>query len=139
MPRTDAILDTDVLVDVLRARPEALAWLESQPAAALGIPVITWMELIQGARDRGEQERIVSRLSAHSIVHIESGDPQLASAWFATYWLSHKVGILDCLIAAIAVRVGAPLYTFNTAHFRVIPGLDVRSPYQRAENSGTEE
>ncbi|MBI4573970.1 MAG: hypothetical protein HY713_11885 [candidate division NC10 bacterium] len=38
----------------------------------------------------------------------------------------------DVLIAAIAIRLGAPLYTFNTAHFQVIPGLDVRSPYDRS-------
>ena len=64
-------------------------------------------------------------------VHLETGDSQQASGWFATYWLSHKIGILDCLIAATAVRLGASLYTFNTPHFQVIPGLDVRSPYGR--------
>ena len=131
MPAIDALLDTDVLVEVLRGRPEAVSWLSSRPASAAGVPVIVWMELIQGARDHGERDRIMNQLAPHSIAHLETGDSHAASAWFAAYWLSHKIGILDCLIAAIAVRLGAPLYTFNTAHFQVIPGLDVRSPYER--------
>ena len=85
------------------------------------------MDLIQGARNQEEQDKILARLAPHAVVHLEIGDSRAASAWFAAYWLGHKVGILDCLIAAIAVRIGAPLYTFNTAHFQAIPGLDVRS------------
>lgn len=131
MATIELLLDTDVLVEVLRGRPEAVSWLGSRSVSTVGIPVIAWMELIQGARDQSEREKIVGRFAAHSILHLESGDSRAASAWFVAYWLSHKVGILDCLIAAIAVRVGAPLYTFNTAHFRVIPGLDVRLPYER--------
>jgi len=133
VPTIELLLDTDVLVEVLRARPEAVAWLESRSSSTAGIPVIVWMELNQGARDQSEREKIITRFAAHSIVHLESGDSRVASAWFVAHWLSHKIGILDCLIAAIAVRVGAPLYTFNTAHFRVIPGLDVRSPYDRPQ------
>ena len=133
MPLIELVLDTDVLVEALRGRPEAVAWLKSRSVSAAGIPVIAWMELVQGARDRAEQEQVITRLAAHSILHLETGDSRVASAWFVAHWLSHKIGILDCLIAAIAVRVGAPLYTFNTAHFRVIPGLDVRSPYDRPQ------
>ena len=131
MPAIDALLDTDVLVEVLRGRSEAVSWLSSRPASTAGVPVIAWMELIQRARDHGERDRIMNQLAPHSIAHLETGDSQAASTWFAAYWFSHKIGILDCLIAAIAVRLSAPLYTFNTAHFRVIPGLDVRSPYER--------
>ena len=131
MPAIEALLDTDVLVEVLRGRPAAISWLSSRPASAAGVPVIVWMELIQGARDQRERDKIINRLAPHSIVHLEAGDSQAASGWFAAYWLSHTIGILDCPIAAIAVRLGAPLYTFNAAHFQVIPSLDVRSPYER--------
>jgi predicted nucleic acid-binding protein len=133
VPAVDALLDTDVLVEVLRGRPEAVAWLSSRPASTAGVPVIVWMELIQGARDQGERDQIVNRLVPHSIIHLETGDSQVASAWFAAYWLSHRIGILDCLIAAIAVRLGVTLYTFNTGHSQVIPGLHVQSPYERPQ------
>ena len=122
-------------VELLRGRPEAVSWLASRPASAAGIPVFVWMELVQGARDHGERDSIVNQLALRAIAHRETGDSQAASAWFAAYWLSHKIGILECLVAAIAVRLGAPLYvyTFNTAHFQAIPGLDVRSPYARPQ------
>ena len=45
--------------------------------------------------------------------------------------LSHGVGILDCLIAAIAFRLAKPFYTFNLKHFQIIPGLDAQAPYVR--------
>ncbi len=131
MPAIEALLDTDILVEVLRAQPAAVAWLRSQSELGVGIPVIAWMELLQGARDHAERDRITNRFPAHSLAHLESGDSAKAATWFASFWFSHKVGILDCLIAAIAVRLGVPLYTFNTAHFQVIPGLIVRAPYDR--------
>lgn len=133
MPPIDALLDTDVLVEVLRGRPGPVAWLSSQPATAAGIPVIVWMELIQGARDQGERDQIVNRLAPHTISHLETDDSQVPSAWFAAYWLSHRIGILDCLIAATAVRLGVTLYTFNSGHFQVIPGLHLQSPYERPQ------
>jgi predicted nucleic acid-binding protein len=39
--------------------------------------------------------------------------------------------MLDCLIAAVTLRTGVPLYTFNLGHFAPIPGIDARPPYVR--------
>jgi predicted nucleic acid-binding protein len=99
----------------------------------IGIPVIVLMELLQGARHRSEQQRIAQRLAILPVEQIEAGDSSRAAEWFAAYRLSHGVGILDCLIAAIAHRVGVPLYTFNVPHFHAIPDLDARQPYERPE------
>lgn len=90
------------------------------------------MELVQGARDQGEQDTIANRLAPHWMVHFEAGDSLAAAGWFITYWFSHRIGIPDCPIAAIAVRLGATLYTFNMAHFQAIPGQDIRLPYERS-------
>jgi len=79
VPAIEALLDTDVLVEVLRGRPEAISWPSSRPASAAGVPVIVWMELIQGARDQRERDKIINRLAPHSIVHLEAGDSQAAS------------------------------------------------------------
>lgn len=91
MPAIKALLDTDVLVEVLRGRPEAVSWLASRPASTAGVPMIVWMELIQGSRDQEERDRITNRLASHVLVHLKTGDSQVASAWFAAYWLSHRV------------------------------------------------
>jgi len=36
-----------------------------------------------------------------------------------------------CLIAALAYRLGIPLYTFNVRHLGTVSGIDVRQPYVR--------
>ncbi len=50
------LLDTDVLVDVLRAHAPALAWLNQLDESVVGLPGFVALELIQGCRNRREQQ-----------------------------------------------------------------------------------
>jgi tRNA(fMet)-specific endonuclease VapC len=93
------------------------------------------MEIMLGARDKQEQRMLTEQLARYPVLHLESGDSERARQWFEQFHLSHGVGILDCLIAAIAIRFGNPFYTFNLKHFQVIPGLDGQAPYARAKES----
>jgi predicted nucleic acid-binding protein len=43
-----ALVDTDVLVDILRGTPAAQAWLASVPTTAFAIPGVVAMELVVG-------------------------------------------------------------------------------------------
>lgn len=52
---------------------------------------------------------------------------------FLPYKLSQGVGVLDCLIAAVAKEQGGTLYTFNTRHFRHLPGIAIAEPYARVQ------
>lgn len=131
MDEIDLLLDTDVLIDLLRQFPPALAWASENADLRIGIPVIVQMELIQGARNRQELEILSQQLSAYRIAHLESGDSAQALQWFEQFHLSAGAGLLDCLIAAIASRLQKPLYTFNTKHFSNIPSLQLRTPYSR--------
>ena len=54
-----------------------------------------------------------------------------ALADYAVYHLSHGLGLVDALIAACAVGLSATLYTFNTKHYRIVPGLITAQPYTR--------
>ncbi len=127
------LLDSDVLIDFFRGSPRAADWLSASQDAVIGIPVIVLMELLQGTRDAAEQGSIRERLAALAVQHLESGDSLRALEWFAAHRLSHGTGIMDCLIGAIAARLGVPLYTFNVRHFAPLAGVDVRQPYERAE------
>jgi len=49
------LLDTNILIDVLRGEAAALAWLEQQQSPR--ISVITWFEVLEGCRD-GESEAV---------------------------------------------------------------------------------
>lgn len=132
MREVDLVVDTDVLIGALRGEDRTATWLASIEPQALGIPVLVLMEILLGARDKQEQRVVSEELARYVNLHLESGDSQNAQQWFEQFHLSHGIGIMDSLIAAVAVRVGKPLYTFNLRHFQVIPGLDARVPYERA-------
>lgn len=56
------LLDTDVMVDIMRRHPPALAWLDSLGAEVVSISGLVAMELLQGCRDRKEQQQLESFL-----------------------------------------------------------------------------
>jgi hypothetical protein len=124
------LLDTDILIDVQRRHPPAVAWFAGL-AAPPPVPGLVVMELIQDARD-GRQVRDVLRLVAPlPVVWPTEADCQRALADFTGFHLSHRLGLLDALIAATAVGRSAELCTFNVKHYRVVPGLRLLQPYAR--------
>ena len=58
-------------------------------------------------------------------------DCNRALADFTTYHLSHRLGLIDALIAATAIGLSMTLCTFNVKHYRVVPGLQIQQPYTR--------
>jgi predicted nucleic acid-binding protein len=63
-----ALVDTDVLIDILRGTPAAQAWLTSLPATTFAIPGVVPMELLIGCRNQSELRRIQQFLNAFTEV-----------------------------------------------------------------------
>jgi predicted nucleic acid-binding protein len=124
----DALLDTDVLIEILRGRAQAGNWLRSLGSARLGISVLVCMGILQGAQNRREQTLLLREMKSYTLAHLEHSDSEAALVWFEAFNLSHGTGIMDCLIASTAVRL-VPLYSFNLKHYSTLPSLDVRAPY----------
>ena len=123
------LLDADILVDLLRSHPGALAWwgaLAPVPPAS-GVAAL---EVLFGARDAAELRRTSALLSGIPIARPEPADAVQAEA-FAPLHLSHGIGSLDAVTAALALRLGLPLATFNVRHFAAVPGLTTVQPYVR--------
>lgn len=131
MAEPDLLLDTDILIEALRGSSQAGEWLEVLGDQTIGISVLTRMEILQGARNRREQETLISQLNDYHLVLLGAGDSRQALRWFEDYHLSHGVGIMDCLIAASVLRLQKPLYTFNIKHYRVFPEVNILKPYNR--------
>jgi predicted nucleic acid-binding protein len=124
------LLDTDVLIDVQRGHPSALAWfgsLSDLPA----VPGIVVMELIQDARNAAEVRQALKLVAPLQIVWPTEADCARALSNFAAYHLSHGLGLLDSMIAACATGLSARLCTFNVKHYQVVPGLLIGQPYTR--------
>jgi predicted nucleic acid-binding protein len=123
----NGIVDTAVIVDVLRGHSPALTWLAGQDR--LGTTPIVWLEVIEGARDRRDQARAVEILR-----HFERIDPlpedfDWAIQQALKFKLSHNADMMDCLIASAAQRLNLPLYTANLKHFLPLLGSLARKPY----------
>jgi predicted nucleic acid-binding protein len=85
----DLVLDSDVLIEILRGRPEASQWLTSLGSQTVGISVVTRMEILQGARDRQEQTILMAHLNRYELVLLDAGDAMEALEWFEADHLSH--------------------------------------------------
>lgn len=124
------LLDTDVLIDVQRGHPPALAWFSTLTDLP-GVSGFVVMELIQDARNIHEVRKALKLVSPLPTVWPTETDCTRALSDFAAFHLSHGLGLLDALIAASAVGRSATLYTFNAKHYKPVAGLTVAEPYTR--------
>jgi predicted nucleic acid-binding protein len=124
------ILDTDVLIDLVREHPAAAAWFATL-AAMPSVSGIAALELTYGCLNSAELRAVRTFLLPFPIIWPSEQDHQRALADSAPLHLSHGLGVMDALIAATAVGQGLPLATLNIRHFRAVPGLQIVQPYTR--------
>jgi len=126
------LLDSDVMIDLMRQYPPALIWFDSlSDEEELTLPGFVVMELIQGCRNKTEQQKIEKELAAYEVIWPSTEICDAALVVFARYHLQQNFGILDALIAQMAVSLNLPLHTFNQKHYVAIPNLQTIQPYRR--------
>jgi predicted nucleic acid-binding protein len=120
------VLDTTVLIDVLRGHRPALDYLRS-----LGVrPVcseVTRIEVLRGLRHR-ERDAGESLMRAMGWVALDEAIARRAGGLGRTWRRSHALAIADLIIGATALELGAELATSNVRHFPMFPGL--AAPYR---------
>ncbi len=121
------LLDTSVIVDLLRSHTPAQQWLVGQ--SQLGVTTAIWLEVIQGARNQQAQKDAIRLLKAFEQVELTSADIQWAIQQLTRFALSHNIGAFDCLIAATNYRLQLPLYTTNLKHFAPLLGSLAQKPF----------
>ncbi len=126
------LVDTDVLIDLLRGYPRAVLWFESLGDTPVLLCGLSALELLEGCRNRAETDRLLKLLARYRIVWPGPRDFDRVLADFAVARVDRRIGILDVLIGETAVGLGLPLHTFNVRHFRAIPGLHLVEPYARS-------
>ena len=121
------LLDTDVLVEYLRGREEAVGYLEGL-ASDLYVSVISVAELFAGARGDEEERSLRQFLLAFDAVPVSEKVARTGGLYRRDYGPSHGTGLADALIAATAEENGAKLVSFNRRHF---PMVEITVPYER--------
>ena len=120
------LVDTDVLIWVLRGNPKAARAVDAAPQRA--VSVITYMELLQGARDKREVKTIKSFLAdmQFRMLPLAENIGHRASIYLEEYGLSVAMTFADALIAAAAVEANEALLTANDKHYRPIKELQIK-------------
>ena len=124
------LIDTDVLIDIVRKHPSALRWFTTLAETPL-VSGYSAMEFVNGCRDKEELRRAQKFILAFPLVWPELADLERALSDYAPKGLSHGVGVIDARVAATAVGNELPLATFNVKHFQALPNIKFIKPYSR--------
>lgn len=123
------IVDTDVLINYLKNKPQAVADLSQIGWDEVLVTSMTVMELYKGVRNKQELDELKQFLQGLEIAVADEEAGRLAMQWAEQYCLSHApIDIPDLTNGAIAVLEGLKLHTDNKKHFRHLPGLRLWEP-----------
>jgi predicted nucleic acid-binding protein len=119
------LVDTDVLIWHLRGYAQATRRLDQLDRLTLSS--VSYLEVLQGLRDKSELAAIKKMLQHRAAVLLPVSEPitQRAIELMEALTLSHGLQMGDALIAATALEHGLPVLTANVKHFSVIEGLAV--------------
>ena len=120
------IIDTDVLIWYMRGNDNALRLIENTDKFL--ISAVTYMELVQGMRNKKELNTLRQALHAWNAKILYISEEISAKAMFMVeqYFLSNSMQLADALIGATAIDYGLPLLTGNDKHYKVIKGLKIK-------------
>lgn len=126
------LLDTDICIYAMDARPEVLRRLDVVARQDIGISVITEAELRAGAAKSNAplraSEQVDLLLSPFQILEFSSPDAAaFAQIRSKLERAGTPIGPLDTLIAAHAVARHLTLVTNNEREFQRVPGLKIEN------------
>lgn len=117
------IIGTDVLIWYLKGNDRALQVIEGSESCS--ISVVTYMELVQGMRNKKELAALRRALHAWKtrVLYISEEISIKAMFYVEQHFLSHSVHLADALIGATAHVHALPILTANDKHYRAMKGL----------------
>jgi predicted nucleic acid-binding protein len=120
------IFDSDILIWVAREDPAAIDYVMADGSRCVSL--VSYMELVQGARNRDELRATKSFLSTFGfrVLPLTENIGHRAAMYVEEYVLQVALSIPDALIAATAVENSLTLSSGNAKHFSAIDGLDFR-------------
>lgn len=122
------LFDTDVLIWCFRGNENAARRIDSESGDRL-LSIVSYMELLQGARKSLEKKWIHSFLSDFNftVLPLTENIGKRASIYIEEYALKHGIQMADALIAATAIENGSELCTSNYKHFKCIEDLSLKT------------
>jgi predicted nucleic acid-binding protein len=125
------LVDTDVMVDIRRGYPPALAWFDALEEVP-GLPGFVLLELVAGCRTRQDMRSVKQQTALFTRYWPTSTDCERALEIFTKTRFRSGLSMPDAIIGATALGLSATLYTFNARDFQAFNGLDFKAPYPRS-------
>lgn len=119
------LVDTDVLIWHLRGLPQATRRLDQLPN--LIISAVTWLELLQGFRNKAEMVAVQKSFEMRKAqrLPLTSSITDRATALMESLTLSDGLQLGDALIAATVLEHNLTLLTGNIKHFGSIAQIKI--------------
>jgi predicted nucleic acid-binding protein len=120
------LIDTDVLIWYMKGNPNAYKAIEN--SKHFFISVVTYMELVQGMRDKNELNNLRRALHVwgSKILYISEEISVKAMFFVEQHFLSHSIQLADALIGATAISHGLPILTGNDKHYKILKDLQIK-------------
>ncbi len=120
------VIDTDVLIWYMKGNEKAYKIIEN--SEHFFISVVTYMELVQGMRNKNELNNLRSALHAWNtkVLYISEEISVKAMFFVEQHYLSHSMQLADALIGATAISHGLPILTGNDKHYRILKDVQIK-------------
>jgi len=112
------ILDTNILIDFLKGKPEAIDFVRELHTIRTSVIVIA--ELYSGVIDKKEIDEIEKFLNHVEGIEVTSKIAIKAGLLRRQYIKSHGIGIPDAIIAATANDLNVPVASLDKKHLSVL-------------------
>ena len=119
------IIDTDVLIWYFKGNENALKVIKK--CIPFSISVITYMELIQGMRNKNELHTLKKYFKKWNvkILQINENISERSMFLVENYYLSHSLELGDAIIGITARENQETLLTSNYKHYKIIQDLKI--------------
>ena len=126
------LIDTDIIIFALRGDKTVLARFEENKNIPISISLITYAELVFGAKRSGNEQKNMLKVNRireiYPVEELNIGIMELFADIKANmYSKAKRIEDMDLFIAATAIYNDLTLVTNNTKHFKNIPLLELEN------------
>lgn len=120
------VIDTDVLIWYMKGNEKAYEVIEN--SKNFSISVVTYMELVQGMRNKNELNSLRRALHAWNakILYISEEISAKAMFFVERHYSSHSIQLADALIGTTAISHGLPILTGNDKYYKVLKDIHIK-------------
>ena len=120
------IIDTDVLIWYMKGNKKAFDVIEN--SKSFSISVVTYIELVQGMRNKSELNTLRKSLHAwkSEILYISEEISVKAMFFIEQHYLSYSIQLADALIGATAIAYGQTILTANDKHYKILKDIQIK-------------